>query len=253
MRTVLVTGAASGIGLATVRYLLAQGDNVIGFDQQVGGLDDVKASYDNFLFHQGNVCDLTALESAAAHAIDRFGSLSAVVTCAGIYLHKALHELAEAEWDEVMAVNVKGSALAVRACLPQFLAQGEGVVVLLGSDQCDIPKAHSIAYAASKGAVRQLMRSIANDYVNQGVRANLVSPATLRTAMTEACVQDLAALAGDDIEATWSRIAEEQPLGGLIAAEKVAEAIGFLLSDAASQMSGSELVMDGGYRLRHAI
>lgn len=249
MSVVFITGGASGIGAASVKKFLADGYRVAFMDCNVTAAQTLldECDSDDLLFIQGDVSCVSDIEAAVKTTHERFGRLDTVVANAGIYLHKNILAMDEAEWDEVIATNLKGVAFTVRAALPYLIEQQSGSIILVASDQALIAKGDSFAYAASKGAVAQMAKSLAVDYGKYNIRSNAVCPGTIKTAMTESIMREWAAREfNGNVDALWETIKQEFPLQRIGEPEEVAELIAFLASDSASFINGSVYSIDGG-------
>jgi len=247
-RVAMVTGAASGLGLATAAGLAREGARVVLFDQDAAGLAAARAACPASLAVQGDVTSADDLARATTLAAE-LGPVSLLVAAAGM-LGPAMpvEQVSEAEWDRLFAVNVKGSWLAVRACLPMLRAAGvagqPGRIVLFASTAGLAGSATLPAYSASKGAVVMLTKSLALSHAAEGIRVNCVCPGSIETPMLAATFT-----AAGDAAAQAARAAAfraRHPLGRFGQAAEVAEAVLFLLSDAAGYITGVALPVDGG-------
>jgi len=244
-RAALVTGAASGIGRAIAGRLARAGAAVTVFDRDEAGaarvVEAIAAAGGRGLAVSGDVARAADAGRAVAAARDRFGRLDVLVNNAGIIRRATVVEMEEADWDRVMAVNVKSVYLFSRAAVPVMAAAGGGVIVNVSSGWGLVGGRRAAAYCASKGAVVQLTRALALDHAEDGVRVCAVCPGDTDTAM----LRDEASQLGER-EADFLADAARRPLGRVGRPEDVAEAVLYLASDAASFVTGTTLVVDGG-------
>jgi NAD(P)-dependent dehydrogenase (short-subunit alcohol dehydrogenase family) len=231
----VVTGAGSGIGLATAEALLAAGARVAALDIAPP------------LARSGLVplaCDVTdeaSVAAAVARAAREFGGIDVLVNNAGIGAQGTVAENALAEWQRVFDVNVFGIVRVTQACLPHLRRSSHAAIVNTASIVSWTGLPRRACYGASKGAVYALTLAMAADHVGEKIRVNCVCPGTVDTPW----VQRLLTASGDAAAARASLVAR-QPLGRLGRAEEIAAAIVYLASPAAGFVTGTALAIDGG-------
>jgi NAD(P)-dependent dehydrogenase (short-subunit alcohol dehydrogenase family) len=226
-RVAIVTGAASGIGRATVERLAEEGATVVAVDIAKDGLADTV----------GDVSDPSFVESLVADTVERHGRLDVLANVAGILRTGKMHEHSLDTWDQVLAVNLTGTFLCCRAAMPALLDSG-GNIVNVSSTAALSGQPWAAAYSASKGGVLALTRTIAVEYGRQGVRCNAVCPGSIDTPITN----DFVFPEGVDKDLIRRSMALDKPRGP----ETVAAAIAFLASDDAVHINGEHLRVDGG-------
>ncbi|HEX7291871.1 MAG TPA: SDR family NAD(P)-dependent oxidoreductase [Conexibacter sp.] len=251
--TVVVTGAASGIGAATARLAAARGDAVALLDRDGAAVEAAAHELrDAGAKALGLACDVAGereVDDAFAAAVAQLGPLRGVVASAGIDRGGLLHELDAAAWDELIAVNLRGTFLTCRAALRRLLdAGGGGSIVCVSSPFALVAAPGGTgAYSASKGGVCALVRSLAVDYGPHGIRVNAILPGPTETPLMWANVS------ADEVAATRETVKHEVPLGRLAGAEEPAKAALWLLSDEAAYVTGAQLACDGGVLAKASI
>ncbi len=236
-RVVLVTGAGSGIGRATVERVVAEGGSAVGVDRSAASFDWVSGHPDaaRISVLAGDVTDVSANEHAASLAVEQFGRLDALVLNAGIPMSGDLLSMPMDELDRVLAVNVKAVVLGIRAGVPHFTTGGSIVVTASTSGLAGDP--NMWPYNTSKAAVINLVRGAALDLGPRGIRINAVCPGPTETGMTTRIKS-----APEIYEGLRRRIALQR----WGRADEIASVISFLASDEASFVTGTAIPVDGG-------
>jgi 2-keto-3-deoxy-L-fuconate dehydrogenase len=230
----LVTGGASGIGLATAQLLTSQGATV-------AIVDAAPAGPDGFAFAQADITDDQAAEAAVTRLIAELGGLDVLVNNAGVGAQGGIEDNPLDEWRRVFEVNVFGLVRVTRAALPALRASGHGAIVNTCSIAATAGLPQRAVYSASKGAVLSLTLAMAADLVQDGIRVNAVNPGTADTPWVRRLLDSAA-----DPEAERAALDARQPLGRLVSAAEVAAAICYLASPAAGSTTGTALAVDGG-------
>ncbi|MFD7461338.1 MULTISPECIES: SDR family NAD(P)-dependent oxidoreductase [unclassified Streptomyces] len=246
-RTVLVTGAGSGIGRTTALAFAAEGARVVVAGRGRAALDEtvalIEAAGGTAFARTADVSRAADVAALVQAAVDRFGSLDVAVNNAGVFRGGPLPEMSEEDWRTVLDVNVTGVFLAMAAEIRRMRTQpGGGAIVNVASNLGTHQQANgTTAYAATKAAVTSLTRGAALEHIGEGVRINAVSPGASATTMS---LQP-----GESEEDRAVRMKEQSPLGRVSSTEEVAEAVLYLASDAAASLVGTDLVIDGGASL----
>lgn len=252
-RRVLVTGAGSGIGQATVLRLLAEGGTVVGADVSEAGLADTVAKAGEAATRLStvviDVADEQSVIDGVAQAVATLGGLDALVNAAGILRSSHTHETPLADFERVLRVNLTGTFLVIRAALPALIAGTDAAVVNFSSTSADFAHPYMSAYAASKGGIQSMTHSLASEYAKQGVRFVSVQPGSISSGMTDGSGQSRqSAGPGLPEDADYSLFAKLQPIlgAGFAGPETVAAVVAMLASTDAAFITGTEVRVDGG-------
>ena len=242
-KTAIVTGAGSGIGLATTQRLATEGATVIMAD--VRDADDEAAgiieSGNTARFVLTDVSQESQVRALVDEVVSSHGRVDILVNNAGIAFARTVPDTTLEEWDRLMNVNLKGVFLCSRAVIPSMQQQGGGVIVNVSSEQGLVGASENAAYTATKGGVIQLTKSMAIDHGQDGIRVNCVCPGPVKTPLFDGFVDSV-----EDPEAEIRSFVEATILKRLGRPEEIASVIAFLASEESSYMTGSVVVADGG-------
>jgi NAD(P)-dependent dehydrogenase (short-subunit alcohol dehydrogenase family) len=242
-QVVVVTGAASGIGAATVRALLANSVRVVAVDINAPKLASRANEWrDKATAVVRDAADVEDVAGVVALCEERFGRLDGFVANAAITRAGNAVNMTPATWDEVMAINLRSVYLAAHFAIPAFRRAGGGSLVVVASQVGLVGYPDNVAYCAAKGGLINLTKALALDHAAEGIRVNNVCPGPIETEM----LLEGFAQSGETRELAIGRV----PMGRLGDPAEIASAVVFLLSSASAFTTGSSLVADGGYTAR---
>ena len=241
-KVVLITGAASGIGLATAERIASEGGSVFCADVQAEAVEAAaKKAAALGAESASGVCDVSdeaAVEATMAACIERFGRLDSLCHVAGILRFGHTHEFAFDTWRKILSVNLDGTFLMCRAALPHLL-ETHGNIVNIASTAGLAGLPYGAAYGASKGGVLAFTRALAVEYGKQGIRVNSVCPGSIKTPMTSGG-------AGLPEDADFKLVMRQMALDQARGPETVASLIAFLASEDAAHVNCEDILVDGG-------
>ncbi|MBU2867803.1 SDR family NAD(P)-dependent oxidoreductase [Pacificibacter marinus] len=243
-RTALVTGAASGLGLAMARALSKSGARLVLFDLDGDGLAKAAAELnlirpDSMTPFTGSITDQSAVKAACDLAVELGGGLDIVMNNAGIAGNAPSLDLEESVWRNAVDVNLTGTFLMAQAAGRVMAANGGGSIINTASMYGVVAAPERAAYCATKAAVVALTKVLAIEWADRNIRVNAIGPGYVRTALTETLVEQ----GRLDLDALNARV----PAGRLGTPEEIATAALFLASDASAYVTGQTLVADGGW------
>jgi NAD(P)-dependent dehydrogenase (short-subunit alcohol dehydrogenase family) len=243
-RRAFVTGGGSGIGAATAERLAAEGAVVAVSDRD----GQAAATVAQAIVRRGaeasaltaDVADERSVRDAVARAAAAAGGLDTVVTCAGVLQSARTHETGLALWERVVAVNLTGTFLAVRECLPHLLEAGGGSIVTIGSVASVVAGGYASCYDASKGGVLQFTRAVGAEYADRGIRANCVCPGAVTTNLKATSAQ----VVGPAEAAPAARV--DPPIARHADPAELAAVVAFLCASDAAFVTAAAVMVDGG-------
>lgn len=253
-KNALITGATSGIGQAIAIRLAQEGCNIaINYRKSPEGAEDTEemalkkacTDVDNCgvrsLLVQGDVSQESDILEMIDEVVDKFGSLDILINNAGIQTESSSHEVPTADFDQVIAVNLRGAFLCARETIKRWLSQNKsGVIINISSVHEIIPRPKYISYSISKGGMENLTKTLALEYAQQGIRVNAVAPGATITPINEDWINN---------PEKKAIVESHIPIGRAGTSDEMAAAVAFLASDEAAYITGQTLFVDGGLTL----
>lgn len=242
-RRVLITGAAKGIGLATVERFVKEGARVAALDRDVDALAALAGRFGGnaFVPFRADVSNPASVETAISNAATALGGLDGVVSSAGIDLIADIESMALADWNRIIAVNLTGPMLVAQASYPHLKAAGGGTIVNVSSGAGLSPLKHRSAYCASKAGLQMAAKALAMEAAEFGIRVNTVCPGAVETELFRTSIDT----APDPI-AAYQAVRARYALQRVAAPEEIAAAILWLTSAESSYVTGTAIAVDGG-------
>ena len=240
-----ISGGASGMGEATAKLFAAEGARIAIIDVQTDRGRSVEAGIradgGQGLFIECDVSSEAQVRASIEQTVKHFGGLQILVNCAGVARFKPLHEFTEKEWEWVMGVNLKSMFFSVKHAIAHLRRNRRSYVVNIGSISCFVGDAGEAVYSASKGGVLQLSRSIALEYAAEGLRCNCLCPGITDTPMLRYHLS----LSGQ--EGTLAKRLRRVPMGVALTPDDIAKSVLFLSCEDSAGITGTSLLIDGGY------
>jgi NAD(P)-dependent dehydrogenase (short-subunit alcohol dehydrogenase family) len=238
----VITGAASGLGLATALRFAKEGATIVGMDLQTSDAwAEVAELSPQSLFFKVDVVDEKAQQAAVDEAVAKLGRIDSLMTAAGVGEAGFIDSMGIDLWRRVIDINLNGTAISIGAVIPTMMKQRSGSIITVASVEGIVGTEGGSAYNASKGGVVLLTKNVAIDYGRLGIRCNAICPGFIDTPMLRSV------LFADGMDAFRESIIAQSKLGRLGQPQEIAGAAYFLASDDASYMTGQNLVIDGGY------
>jgi len=238
-KVVIVTGGASGIGLATAKAFLDKGSKVVigDYNKEAGEKveKDLKVKYKDILFIPVNVAEEASVENLVSETVKHFGSLDVIFNNAGIGVQTPTHELTAEEYKRVISVNQDGVFYGIKYALREMLKTGGGSIINTSSILGSVGEPTSIPYAASKGAVNLITKSVALEYADRNIRVNAVGPGFIESGLVNK----------EALGEFYDGLVAKHPIGRLGKPEEIAHAVIFLAEN--DFVTGTTILVDGGY------
>lgn len=241
-KTALITAAGQGIGRATALAFAREGAQVVATDINQNALNKLNQENPEIIIEQIDVLDFDAIQKLSY----KIGPIDILFNCAG-YVHQGtILDCIESDWDKAFDINVKSMYRIIKAFLPKMLERKTGNIINMASVASSIKGVpNRFVYGATKAAVIGLTKSVAADFVKQGIRCNAICPGTVSTPS----VEDRIHAQGGDIEANRNALIARQPMGRMGTPQEIANLVVYLASDESAFTTGTTHIIDGGWSI----
>ena len=242
-KTAFITAAGQGIGRAIAEAFIAEGADVVATDLDGGKLKDLKGAKTFAL----DVRSTDAVNKLAEQTLKEIGAPKILANCAG-YVHQgSVLDCSEQDWDFSFDVNVKSMHRVLRAFVPAMLKNGGGSIINIASVASSVRGLpNRYVYGATKAAIIGLTKSLAADFIRQGIRANAICPGTIQSPSLNERIETNASKSGKSLDAVRQDFVDRQPIGRLGTPQEIAAGAVFLASDESSYYTGQTFQIDGG-------
>jgi meso-butanediol dehydrogenase/(S,S)-butanediol dehydrogenase/diacetyl reductase len=240
-RVAIVTGAASGIGLGIAQLFVKEGAKVVFSDINESGKAAADAAGDNALFIQCDISDTESVKNLIAKTLEALGTINILVNNAGIVRQNPISETSDEEWNAVINTNLKGPFLLTREVLPTFEKNGQGKIVNTASIAGIIGYENLSSYCASKGGIIAMTRALALEFAPKKINVNCICPGAIKTGMTKMIEEN---------ETMLKQTLMVIPAGRMGDPIDIANAALYLASDESDYVTGTSIVVDGGWSVR---
>lgn len=239
-KVAIITGGAAGIGLATVEFFSQKQVKVIAADLNPNVDAIVKAVDADFIGLEGDITDAVYRQMILDYTIQKYGHIDILVNCAGLAILEKAEKISEAQWDTTMNLNLKATFMMSQLVGRRMITQGEGSIINIASQAGVIALDEHVAYCASKAAVISMTQVLAYEWGRYGVRVNSISPTVV---MTELGKNAWSGAKGEEMKTQIPALRFAEP-------DEIAASVAFLCSNGAGMITGSNLMVDGGYTIK---